>query len=255
MSLHDDIEIIKILSGSMNFYINGEIFHLIKDDILIVNSKQIHYGYEYNHDDCKFICLMVNPSVLKINKAMYREYVIPIIENNGLLAWCLKNNEGKQLDRILFALIDWQEKSCRAKEWKLLSLVYDLWYQIYNLINNDKNLNLIKDDTSDDVNIFKQMVIFIYQNYKKAIILQDIAKSGNVGKSKCYELFKRYVNKTPNDFVNLYRLEKSKILLKNEDLSITEVALECGFNSGSYYAELFKKYNGCTPRNFRKYKK
>lgn len=229
---HDDIEIIKILSGSMNFYINGEIFHLIKDDIL-----------------------MVNPSVLKINKAMYREYVIPIIENNGLLAWCLKNNEGKQLDRILFALIDWQEKSCRAKEWKLLSLVYDLWYQIYNLIDNDKNLNLIKDDTSDDVNIFKQMVIFIYQNYKKAIILQDIAKSGNVGKSKCYELFKRYVNKTPNDFVNLYRLEKSKILLKNEDLSITEVALECGFNSGSYYAELFKKYNGCTPRNFRKYKK
>lgn len=167
----------------------------------------------------------------------------------------MKNNEGKQLDRILFALIDWQEKSCRAKEWKLLSLVYDLWYQIYNLIDNDKNLNLIKDDTSDDVNIFKQMVIFIYQNYKKAIVLQDIAKSGNVGKSKCYELFKRYVNKTPNDFVNLYRLEKSKILLKNEDLSITEVALECGFNSGSYYAELFKKYNGCTPRNFRKYKK
>lgn len=163
---HDDIEIIKILSGSMNFYINGEIFHLIKDDILIVNSKQIHYGYEYNHDDCKFICLMVNPSVLKINKAMYQEYVIPIIENNGLLAWCLKNNEGKQLDRILFALIDWQEKSCRAKEWKLLSLVYDLWYQIYNLIDNDKNLNLIKDDTFDDVNIFKQMVIFIYQNYK-----------------------------------------------------------------------------------------
>lgn len=136
---HDDIEIIKILSGSMNFYINGEIFRLIKDDILIVNSKQIHYGYEYNHDDCKFICLMVNPSVLKINKAMYQEYVIPIIENNGLLAWCLKNNEGKQLDRILFALIDWQEKSCRAKEWRLLSLVYDLWYQIYNLIDNDKN--------------------------------------------------------------------------------------------------------------------
>lgn len=103
--------------------------------------------------------------------------------------------------------------------------------------------------------IFNELSIFIYQNYKKAIILQDIAKSGNVGKSKCYELFKRYVNKTPNDFVNLYRLEKSKILLKNEDLSITEVALECGFNSGSYYAELFKKYNGCTPRNFRKYKK
>lgn len=76
---HDDIEIIKILSGSMNFYINGEIFRLIKDDILIVNSKQIHYGYEYNHDDCKFICLMVNPSVLKINKAMY------------LIKLCIKN--------------------------------------------------------------------------------------------------------------------------------------------------------------------
>ena len=78
-----DLGIINPLSENslttMNFYINGEIFRLIKDDILIVNSKQIHYGYEYNHDDCKFICLMVNPSVLKINKAMYQEYVIPII--------------------------------------------------------------------------------------------------------------------------------------------------------------------------------
>lgn len=252
---HDDIEIIKILSGTMNFYVNGEVFHLIENDMLMINSKQVHYGYEYRNDNCKFICLMLNSSVWKINESLYEKYVKLIIEDNKLSAWHFKQKEDNknELDALFEELLLWNNSKIKAKEWKVLGLIYDLWYQIYTLISDKKIMGgVFKDDFSRDINIFKQMVAFIYQNYKNSISLQEIAQAGNIGKSKCCDLFRKYVNKTPIDFVNVYRLEKSKLLLKYKDLTITQVALNCGFNNGSYYAEIFKKYNQCTPSAFRK---
>lgn len=48
----------------------------------------------------------------------------------------------------------------------------------------------------------KQMVSYIYQNYREIISLDDIASAGNVSVSKCCILFKKYLQQFPIDFVN-----------------------------------------------------
>ncbi|GAA3612652.1 hypothetical protein GCM10022396_32330 [Flavivirga amylovorans] len=58
-----------------------------------------------------------------------------------------------------------------------------------------------------------------------------------------------------NDYVNKYRLEKSKELLKHnsrEKLTISEIYYMVGFNSKSTFNILFKKTHGMTPTQFRK---
>ncbi|NMB32666.1 MAG: helix-turn-helix transcriptional regulator, partial [Clostridium sp.] len=76
--------------------------------------------------------------------------------------------------------------------------------------------------------------------------------SGNVCRSKCCKIFKRYLMQSPIEFLNTYRLEISSNLLKDTSKSVTEVAFACGFNHLSYYSELFKRYYGCTPSEYRK---
>ncbi|MTL76553.1 AraC family transcriptional regulator, partial [Turicibacter sanguinis] len=49
-----------------------------------------------------------------------------------------------------------------------------------------------------------------------------------------------------------YRLEKSLFLLKTTNYTITEIALQCGFNSSSYFTETFRKELNCTPSDYRK---
>ncbi len=58
-----------------------------------------------------------------------------------------------------------------------------------------------------------------------------------------------------NDFVNKYRVEEFKTLLKNKDtenLKISAIAYKCGFNSESTFFRVFKKFTGETPSSFQK---
>jgi AraC-like DNA-binding protein len=41
-------------------------------------------------------------------------------------------------------------------------------------------------------------------------------------------------------------------MLLSSDLSITEIALQCGFSDSNYFKDAFKKMYGASPRNYRK---
>ncbi|MDL2288094.1 helix-turn-helix transcriptional regulator [Oscillospiraceae bacterium OttesenSCG-928-F05] len=65
-------------------------------------------------------------------------------------------------------------------------------------------------------------------------------------------MFKSYLNKPPLRFLNSYRLERSMSLLQQTELSITEIAQQCGFSGPSYFAELFMREKGLTPSTYRR---
>ena len=79
---HDDVEFIAVLSGYMLYYINGKVLSLKPNDVLIVNSRQLHYGYSNGNDDCDFICTLINPSIFKGNPAIYETFVQPVINSS-----------------------------------------------------------------------------------------------------------------------------------------------------------------------------
>lgn len=70
-----------------------------------------------------------------------------------------------------------------------------------------------------------------------------------------YSYFSRTLKKTMGksftDYVNLIRISKSEFLLTTTDKPITDIALEVGFSTSSYYIEQFKKFKTLTPKKFR----
>jgi len=55
----------------------------------------------------------------------------------------------------------------------------------------------------------------------------------------------------PHQYVLQQRIERSKQLLKQNELSIAEIALLCGFKNQSHLTTLFRKFTGMTPKVFR----
>ena len=97
----------------------------------------------------------------------------------------------------------------------------------------------------------RKMVQYIYKNFSDRITLDEISNAGGVSRSKCCRVFKQYLQQSPVDFLNLYRLEVSCRLLRDTKESISVVAQLCGFGQQSYYNRLFlRKYN-CTPKEYR----
>jgi len=75
----------------------------------------------------------------------------------------------------------------------------------------------------------------------------------NLNINKCYfcSIFKKETGLTFINYLNSYKIEKSKELLKNTNLSLLDIALSVGFNNQSYYSTVFKKITCKTPLEFR----
>lgn len=249
---HEDIELVYILEGEMNYDVNGEKILLTPGDSIFINTRQMHHGYSSRRRDCTFLCILFHPSLLMSHPGTTRDYVMPILENTCIdYIFYPKEtpyaNHIESLQKQIFSIKNQQPDSFSLL---VISCLFQLWDVIYRTCR-EQNLLSHEKQTSTDLLIQKKMVSYIYQNYGSALSLDDIASSGNVSRSKCCAVFKKYLQQSPIDFLNAYRLEVSRNLLKDTNEKIATIALACGFNHLSYYSKIFVKKYGCTPSVFR----
>ena len=116
-------------------------------------------------------------------------------------------------------------------------------YIIYNHINNK----------SDMINspFVNHAIKYIEKNYAQEISIDSICKELNVNKCYFCSVFKKEVGCTFINYLNKYKIDKSKDLLKNPNLSLLDVSLSVGYNNQSYFSTVFKKITSKTPLEFR----
>ena len=56
----------------------------------------------------------------------------------------------------------------------------------------------------------------------------------------------------PNEYIIKQKIKKSKEIMATQKISNTHLAYDLGFSTSSYFATVFKKYEGITPTNYRK---
>ncbi|MCI6732887.1 MAG: AraC family transcriptional regulator, partial [Lachnospiraceae bacterium] len=64
--------------------------------------------------------------------------------------------------------------------------------------------------------------------------------------------FKKISGVSPVNYLIQLRIEQAKRMLKESNLTILEISMECGFNNTSYFIRQFRKYTGKTPREYRR---
>ena len=91
----------------------------------------------------------------------------------------------------------------------------------------------------------------IHKNYMYKIHQEDIAKELQISVRYLSTLFKKYMNITLSNYINIYRINKS-IELMQSDKSLTEIAQLVGFKDSQHYSKLFMTIIGETPSSYRK---
>ena len=98
----------------------------------------------------------------------------------------------------------------------------------------------------------KKVLTKIRNDYSKPLTLDDLAEEAQLNKQYFCRAFRQATGKAPIDYLNYYRIECAAEQLSLSYVSITEIALSCGFNDLSYFNRLFKRSKGVTPSNYRK---
>ena len=108
------------------------------------------------------------------------------------------------------------------------------------------------DVTSVDEKFMQKLYATLQQNIANSDLnLDAFCKELGLSKSNLYRKIKQITGYSPNEFIRNFRLETAAKMLKETDMSITEVYCAVGYNSLAYFSNSFKTLYGVSPSEFK----
>ncbi len=97
-----------------------------------------------------------------------------------------------------------------------------------------------------------RIINFLNQNYTEPIEIKDMLRKVPMSQSALQRNFIRATGVTPLQYLQRLRIDHASRLLAENDKSITEIAIETGFNDSNYFTRTFRKLTGITPSEYRR---
>ncbi|MRN52053.1 helix-turn-helix domain-containing protein [Paenibacillus monticola] len=114
----------------------------------------------------------------------------------------------------------------------------------------DKTVDSIKEVLQSE-GVVERAKRFIHENYRQDISREDVAASVYLTADYLAKVFKNETGQTVKEYLNDYRIKAAKHMLIESTASISEIAMETGFDTISYFSTVFKKLAGETPIAYR----
>lgn len=99
--------------------------------------------------------------------------------------------------------------------------------------------------------IIQEAARYIHTHHREALTLNEVAKTVHMSPAGFSRKFHETSGLGFKEYLTHIRLEDAQELLLTTNLSITEIALTCGFSNGNYFGDVFKRIKGMSPREYR----
>ena len=237
---HDDFEMLTVPKGEIDYFVNGRNVHLKQGEGIFVNARRLHYGYSAEEKDCRYRFIVFHPEILNAAPSA-RRMLERFTSDAGADFWLFgASSEAMLLFNELYA---------SAKIGNTL-LTLAKCAELTDMVRTRAERNESADSRAEWV-ILRKMTGYIQGHYTENITLDQIAAAGAVCRNRCCILFRENLGCSPIEYAKRYRLDKACELLRNGS-SVTEAALSSGFHGASYFAEVFRRVYGKTPKQYQK---
>lgn len=249
----DFSELVIVMEGEAEHIVDNDSYLIRKGDVFVINNDTEH-GYD-NTKEFRICNIMFKPDYFLAPE-------LDIAQSAGFQAlfvlephcartskFCsrlkLGVNEFAQTHRIIQSLH--QEYNTQQSGWKtvvksdFLKLVICL-ARLYNCEKIAEDAGVIK---------LANAIAYMEKNYDMEISISQLAAMSHYSERQFVRLFKDAFSCIPMAYLTNLRMQKARELLKVHKLSITEIAIRCGYADSNYFSRIFKKYNGVTPTVYR----
>ena len=109
-----------------------------------------------------------------------------------------------------------------------------------------------EEEVQKSQTIIEKINEYIHEHYKENIGRNEIGAAFFLVPEYLAKMYKKKTGQNLKDYINGYRLQQAKRLLNSQEMKVSDVASEVGFDNFSYFSTLFKKEYDMTPNEYRK---
>ncbi|MFC4723246.1 AraC family transcriptional regulator [Geojedonia litorea] len=248
---HEEIQLSLIVEGEGTLIVGDTINDYSKGDILVIGSNLPHVF----KSDLK---ANVHSHMLTLffTKNSFGKHFFELEELHELQPFFRRATNGfkvtshrKRLHELFFQLQNATKLSRFIILLDLLKLASSASYKSLSSFIYDKKYTDIEGKR------MREVFEFTMSHFNEDVSLESVSNVASMTKNAFCKYFKKRTNKTYFTFLNELRIENAcKLLVSEKDLSIGDIAEQCGFNNISNFNRQFKYIKCLTPNQFRKLK-
>lgn len=248
---HEELELVYIQDGCLEVKIPSETFVIHAGNLFAINSNVLHTASAASL--CTLHSLVFSPSLVSGSETSVfaKKYMRPLIECPAFIGCSILRDKHYEIIQnfcIAFHAIKQEplgfEFIVRENLSKIIFFLVQLFSNQLDRENNAQNQDNLR---------MRAMLEYIHSNYSENITLSSIAQQANIGERECLRCFQKNIRVSPIQYLLKFRITQGAEKLSNApEASISEISFACGFDSPSNFTKMFKRFYGCTPREYRK---
>lgn len=233
--LHDAVEMIYVTSGTVELGVGEELYHMEKGDFAVVFPNVIHHYQVFGTGKNEGIYIFMEPAMLPSFYDELQKFSpqYPIIEKENLPA---------DIVNAIKVLMDAKSDN---------RMLVQAYTQVI-LAHIFSNMKMTEKEYVGGNDIIYKAVEYVAKNFREEICLDKMAYDLGVSKYVLSRMFAKTFHCNFNQYINGVRLNYATAYLKNLHEPITDICLDCGFESQRTFNRVFKEKYKMSPREYRK---
>lgn len=237
---HPFKELLFDLKGTVCVEMDGRVSRLQPDEMGYISAGVFHKVLIANPSEEHLILwASVDVNRLRLHLSSYFNQKVNIIDGIDIPI------EGYLLDKVDDELL------YKKADYLRYSNVYLQAFWRTVLRNYEKSCETSSTGDAWKNRIASEVDEYLFNNINEKITLKEISNFVNVSPNYLSQLFKEAKGVNLFDYLQAKKIEYAKTLLKSRDKNISEVAYATGFSDPLYFAKVFKKAVGVSPKQYR----
>ena len=234
---HNHLELFFIVGGKGQFLIEDRLYPVDINNLVMINPNVPHTEVSLNAQPLEYIVLGIDGIELATTENSNGQFSILDHYESAEISGCLRN-----ILREMELKNPGYEDICQA-------------YMEILIIRLMRTTSLAVPTEPQTVSTNRQCAAvqrYIDLHFKEALTLEQLADEGHMNKFYLSHAFKKEYGISPINYMISKRIEESKYLLAETDLSMSQIAQLLGFSSLSYFSQVFRRSQNISPMEYRK---
>lgn len=248
---HKELEILAVLDGYLDLYVENDTFRLNKGDVVLIGASQLHRDRCYRDSQLNYIVFQFDVQQYFENSTMpyYRFFSEPSFPLHRLNYIFQENEEAKNtvyqsVEEIFHEVKEKQE----GYEIAVSMIIKRI---ILTLLRGDTRKMIDLTENTDLLRL-KPVLDYIDNNLSAKIQVEEASRIANISYYYFVKYFKKVLGMSFLEYVNYKKIKLAERILLTKDVSVSQVAEEIGMPNMAHFYKVFKKHHNCSPNDFRK---
>ncbi len=241
---HKEFEVLYVLDGEAVCFIDSVEYKIKRGDMVIIAPYLIHRLLILAASDFMHRCMCFDLEMLH-DSGLRDE-----LESGGTLPPPFLSGDEEYTAELGKYIINAHSQATEKSSGWELSVVGNI--SLFFALLKARGLLKKRSDTMKQNTFCYKALRYIDENHTRQVTSSDAADSLFMNNSYFCRKFKESFGFCFQKYLEMYRIERAKLLLKTTDMSISNIAAATGFGGFSYFSKIFKKYMCMTPSGYRR---